>query len=189
MAAYYPQSRAGLRNIAGVGQVKLNRYGDAFLEIIKPYCEKHGLRELPPSTPNGKSGSAEQTADRQRSSPEIGERTRLVAEAFNDGVTLKVLMERHQVTKGTILEHLTKYVLTGNPLRKQEDLQTLTTVTNEQRMAAFRAFEELGPTMLKPIFERLNGTVNYDELKILRLLFLIHQKLDETAGPAWDGVS
>jgi ATP-dependent DNA helicase RecQ len=188
MAAYYPQSRAGLRNIAGVGQVKLNRYGDAFLEIIKPYCEKHGLKELPSSTSSGRSGSAEQPADRQRSSPEIGERTRLVAEAFNDGVPLKVLMERHQVTKGTILEHLTKYVLTGNHLRKQADLQTLTTVTNEQRMVAFRAFEELGPTMLKPIFERLNGTVNYDELKILRLLFLIDQKSGETAGPAWDGV-
>jgi ATP-dependent DNA helicase RecQ len=110
-----------------------------------------------------------------------------VAEAFNDGVTVKVLMERHQVTRGTILEHLTKYMLTGNPLRKQEDLQTFTTVTNEQRMAAFRAFEELGPTMLKPIFERLNGAVNYDELKILRLLFLIDQKSGETAGPAWDG--
>ena len=188
MAAYYPQSRASLMNIAGVGQVKLNRYGDAFLEIIKPYCEKHGLKEHLPSTSDGKSNSPEQPADRQRSSPEIGERTRLVAEAFNDGVTVKVLMERHQVTRGTILEHLTKYVLAGNHLRKQEDLQTLTALTTEQRMTALAAFEELGPTMLKPIFEKLNGTVNYDELKFLRLLFLIDQKSRESTGPSWDGI-
>ena len=46
-----------------------------------------------------------------------------MAEAFNEGVTVKVLMERHQVTMSTILEHLTKYLQAGNLLRRQEDLQ------------------------------------------------------------------
>ena len=45
MAAYYPQSSESLLNIAGVGQVKLEKYGDAFLEVIKTYCEKHKLKE------------------------------------------------------------------------------------------------------------------------------------------------
>src|SRR6266498_1320944 len=43
MAAYYPQSFGSLLNISGVGQVKLRQYGEAFLSIIVPYCEKHGL--------------------------------------------------------------------------------------------------------------------------------------------------
>jgi ATP-dependent DNA helicase RecQ len=45
MAAYYPQSSASLLTISGVGQVKLRQYGDAFLEIIKAYSDKHGLKE------------------------------------------------------------------------------------------------------------------------------------------------
>ena len=183
MAAYYPQSNANLLNIAGIGQVKLNRYGGAFLEIIKTYCEKHGLKELHPTRSNGRTASPQQSTEKQRSSVEIGERTRLVAEAFNEGITVKDLMERHQVSRGTILEHLTRYILAGNRLHKQNELDRLTSVTSDQKLAAFSAFGELGPDLLKPIFDTLNGSVNYDELKILRLLYLIDRKTGETARP------
>ncbi|MGE5376156.1 MAG: RecQ family ATP-dependent DNA helicase, partial [Bacteroidota bacterium] len=189
MAAYYPQSMAGMLNISGVGQAKLNRYGQAFLEIIKPYCEKHGLKELPPSPSDGNSGSAEKPSRKRKDDVEIGERTRLVAEAFNEGLTVKALMQRHQVTQGTILEHLTKYLLAGNHLRKQDGLLDLTSITPEHRTAAFAAFQELGPTILKPVFDKLNGNVNYDDLKLLRLLYLIEQNSKETAGPSLSGMS
>ena len=183
MAAYYPLSHASLLNIAGIGQVKLNRYGGAFLEIIKSYCEKHGLKELHPTRSNGRTASPQQSPEKKRSSVEIGEQTRLVAEAFNEGNTIQDLMERHQVSRGTILEHLTKYMLAGNRLRKQEELDRLTSVTSDQKLAAFSAFDERGPDLLKPVFDTLNGSVNYDELKILRLLYLIDRKTGETTGP------
>ena len=120
--------------------------------------------------------------------PEIGDRTRLVAEAFNEGIAVKDLMERHQVSRGTILEHLIKYMLAGNRLRKQEELDRLTSVTSDQKLASFSAFDEIGPDLLKPIFDALNGSVNYDELRILRLLYLIDRKAEERAGPDWNAV-
>ena len=189
MAAYYPQSNASLLSIAGVGQVKLNRFGAPFLEIIKSFCEKHALKELHPSPSNGKSVSPGQPAEKSKSTVEIGERTRLVAEAFNEGVTVKVLMERHQVTRSTILEHLTKYLQAGNLLRRQEDLQNLTSVTPEQKLAAFAAFNGLGSELLRPIFDKLNGTINYEDIKILRLMYLIEQKVTQTDGPNWDALT
>ena len=189
MAAYYPQSKASLLNIAGVGQMKLNRYGEAFLEIIRPYCEKHGLQELRSAPSNGKTVSPRQTSEKQKSSLEIGERTRLVAEAFNEGMAVNELMERHQVSRGTILEHLTKYVLAGNRVRKKEELDRLTSVTSDQKLATFAAFDKLGPDLLKPVFDTLNGSVNYDELRILRLLYLVDRKAGEPGGPGWDLVT
>ena len=184
MAAYYPQSRAGLLRMSGVGQTKLDRYGSAFLEVVRSYCEKHGLKEQDPSPPNGKSLTPQKPAGEIKGGPEIGERTRLMAEAYNQGTTVKELMERHQVTMGTILEHLTKYGMAGNTLRYDGELDTLVTVTSEQKGAAFAAFKEFGPPLLKPVYEKLNGTLNYDLLRILRLLYLIDQKAKETAGPA-----
>ena len=80
------------------------------------------------------------------------------------------------MTRGTILEHLTKYTMADKKLRNSEDLQTLTSASPEQRQAAFAAFDELGPTYLKPVFDKLNGTLNYDDLKILRLLYLISRQ-------------
>jgi hypothetical protein len=146
-----------------VGQVKLHQYGEVFLEVIAAYCDKHGLQENP------------KTPTREKS--DANRRYVLVSEAYNAGETVQSLMERYRVTAGTILEHLGRYLAAGNRLRKGEDLQALTAVTPEQQKAAFAAFDELSPTFLKPVFDRLHGELNYDDLKILRMLYLMsHQE-------------
>jgi ATP-dependent DNA helicase RecQ len=96
-----------------------------------------------------------------------------VSEAYNAGETVQSLMERYHVTAGTILEHLTRYIAAGKTLRSGDDLAALTSVTPEQKQAAFAAFDELGTTFLKPVYDRLHGALNYDDLKILRLLYMI----------------
>lgn len=159
MAAYYPQSTGSLLNISGVGQVKVRQYGSMFLEVIRGYCEKHGLREKQKETIREKSDS--------------NRRYFLVGEAYNAGDTVQSLMERYQVTAGTILDHLTRYLNAGNSLRNGEDLHELTSATPEQKQAAFVAFDEFSPTFLKPIYEKLDGELNYDQLKILRMLYMI----------------
>jgi ATP-dependent DNA helicase RecQ len=165
MAAYYPRSITSLLTISGVGQVKLRQYGKAFLEVINSYCEKHGLQEH----------RKEQTREKSDS----GRRYVLVAEAYNAGESMASLMERYHVTAGTILEHLTRYLAAGKGLRNGADLESLTPAAPEQREAAFAAFEELSPAFLKPVYDRLNGALTYEDLKILRLLYLISQQVKE----------
>ncbi len=162
MAAYYPQSAESLLNISGVGRVKQRQYGDTFLNTIKAFCDEHGLAEKPKKNSREKS-------DR-------GRRYFLVGEAYNAGETVESLMARYQVTAGTILSHLTRYLSAGNTLRNGEDLQAMTSATPEQQRAAFVAFDELSPTYLKPVYDQLNGELSYDELKILRMLYLTSQQ-------------
>lgn len=173
MAAYYPQSRESLLKISGVGQVKLSQYGEAFLNVIKEYCVKHGLEERAHALTTS-TGSVQRPSlsHKGRGESELGERTRIVGETFNEGGTIQSLMERQGVTKGTILDHLTKYAMAGNQLRNGGDLQAVTSATPEQQQATFAAFDEAGTMYLKPVFDKLNGALNYDELKILRLLYL-----------------
>jgi ATP-dependent DNA helicase RecQ len=171
MAGYYPQSSESLLEISGVGQVKLQKYGDTFLEVIRAYCEKHALKESFPSHPS--SNGREKSTIRSREDGELSERTRIIAEAFNEGATIPTLMERYQVTKGTILEHLTKFMMAGKKLRSGEDLHSLTSATPAQQQQAFAAFDELGPTFLRPVFDKLSGALSYDDLKILRMMYLI----------------
>jgi len=162
MAAYYPQSMRSLLNISGVGQVKSSQYGDAFLEVIKTYCEKHELNEKQKETVREKSDS--------------NRRYVIIAEAYNAGETVQSLMQRYQVTSGTILEHLARYLAAGNRLRTGSDLASLITATPEVQQAAFNAFDELSPTFLSPVFNKLSGTVTYDDLKILRMLYMISRQ-------------
>lgn len=161
MAAYYPQSIASLLTISGVGQVKLSHYGEPFLEVIQDYCQKHGLQEGRKEAPRTKNDSHRRYV--------------LVAEAYNAGETVQSLMDRYQVTAGTIIDHLMRYLVAGNQIRNGADLETFTSVTAEQKQAAYAAFAELGTTFLKPVHEKLQGALNYDELKILRMLYMISQ--------------
>jgi hypothetical protein len=63
--------------------------------------------------------------------------------------------------------------MAGNKLHNGESLQAFASATPDQQQAVFAAFDELSSTYLKPIFDKLNGALSYDELKILRLLYLI----------------
>jgi len=162
MAAYFPQSSDSLFTISGVGQVKLRQYGNAFLGVIRAYCDQHGLKEKQKKVTREKSDS--------------NRRYVLVSEAYNRGETVQSLMERYRVTEATILGHLTRFLLAGNTLRNGEDLGELTSTTPEQQQAAFAAFDELSPAFLKPVYDRLNGELNYDELKILQILYMVSQR-------------
>jgi ATP-dependent DNA helicase RecQ len=164
MAAYAPQSPERLLDISGVGKVKARQYGEAFLEVLRSYCQKHNLPEKTPTKIKAKK--------EPRAREQLGGRSVLVAEAFNAGENIAALMERYNVTAGTILDHLARYAETGKPIHRAEELLALSSASPDQQAAAFAAFTGLGTARLKPVFEQLNGALNYDELKILRLCFL-----------------
>ncbi|MCK4797833.1 MAG: HRDC domain-containing protein [Spirochaetes bacterium] len=44
MAIYFPQDMSTFRNIKGVGESKLNKYGELFLKEIVEYCTKHNIK-------------------------------------------------------------------------------------------------------------------------------------------------
>ena len=161
MAAYFPQSSESLLTISGVGQVKAQQYGAPFLEVIREFAEKHKLHEKP----KGK----------QQEKSEVGQRTLLIGELYNGGETVQSLMAKYQVTSQTILDHLTRFVAAGNALQHVTGLEAMTSASEAQKQAVFAAFDEVGTAMLKPVFDKLNGTMNYDDLKVLRLIYMTEQ--------------
>ena len=163
MSAYFPQARESLLNISGVGKVKYERYGAAFLALIKEYCRSNKLDE--------KYKTPARVADK-----DAGRRYIVVGEAYNAGESIQDLMKRYAVTADTILNHLARFIMAGNPLRSAEDLIALSNLSPDQQLAVFKAFDTMGPDMLKPVYDKFNGTVNYDELRILRLCYLCEER-------------
>jgi len=82
------------------------------------------------------------------------------------------LVGYYQVQQATVLEHLTRFSMEGHPLRVGDDLLQLSTLPGKQQEAVLEAFKDLGSDYLRPVFDRLNGEVNFNELKVLRLRFL-----------------
>jgi ATP-dependent DNA helicase RecQ len=175
MAAYFPQSLQSMLNINGVGKVKLDQYGETFVALIKDYCKKHKIAEKVKDSVREKGVRSKPKPSARGSATdeaEVGMRATLIAESYNAGESVGSLMERYRVTVNTILGHLTEYAAAGNSLRSGSDLQAYTSTSPDAQQAAIEAFDELGAAYLKPVFEKLEGKVNYDELKILRLMYL-----------------
>lgn len=160
MAAYFPQTKEGLLNMSGMGKVKYEKYGTDFLAIIQGYARDHKLEEK------------YKTPMRDKDKAEVGGRSIMIGEAYNAGENVEALMVRYNVSADTILNHLVKFIGAGNQLRSSGDLISLSKLSPDQQQKVFQAFDELGADMLKPIHEKLNAQINYDELKILRLCYI-----------------
>lgn len=163
MAYFYPQSKDSLSPLYGVGDAKNAKYGDVFVGIIKKYAQDNNLQE--------RRKSIQKVASKKTSSKKHEQ----VGESFNEGSSIKLLAEEHGVKEMTILNHLRDYLKDGNELRIEGILE-LSELSERQRDEVTKAFEKIGPELLKPVYEHLDKAIGYDELRVLQLYYLASKK-------------
>ncbi|MBU1902161.1 MAG: DNA helicase RecQ [Proteobacteria bacterium] len=160
MATFFPQSDVSLMDIHGVGAVKQEKYGPLFLDMIREYCRTHQIEEHP-------KGIRKKPTE---VSPSIGKRRHVVVgELFNSGQTVSNIMEKFNIKRDTVLNHLFNYFQERNGIIESNEFLSLSTVSPEQKEFILERFEEFGIERLGPVFDALDGEVDYEELKILRL--------------------
>jgi ATP-dependent DNA helicase RecQ len=164
MATYCPQSPQRLAEMDGVGQVKLERYGQAFLTVLRDYCAAHGLaeRSKAPRVLPGQIGLIDGLAKRRF--VEVGE-------LFAAGYSVEQLQIQYGVQRSTIVGHLYNYQRSGAPVDGQR-VRAVSTLGPEQQEQVLALFDELETEALTPIFQALNGAISYEELHIMRVVYL-----------------
>jgi ATP-dependent DNA helicase RecQ len=165
MASYFPQSRASLAQIYGLGDVKLKRYGADFLALIQTYCQERGITEQP------KTRRAGQTSGR---STGRGKRSTEIAEMFNSGQEIDEIAQQFNILPSTVINHLGNAVQAGIDLR-QTDLLARSQLPTDRQRQVLNAFAEHGADYLRPVYDALGETVGWDELRLLRLYYIIQQ--------------
>jgi ATP-dependent DNA helicase RecQ len=169
MAAFYPVTAERMLDINGVGQVKYARYGQTFSDLIAQFCAEH---QIVTDTLKGKASTSTAAPTPTARRDGVKPRQEVVGEAYNGGESVTDLCTRLQVQPDTIFDHLVKYALSGNPLRKSDDFLALSNLSPEVQAQVLAACTELGVERLRPLFERMGEAVSYEELKILRLHYL-----------------
>ena len=164
MAFYYPQTQESFIKLYGIGRSKLEKYADAFLDIIRMYCQTHQLQEKQQSSVVNQSFTAPQSNNEKSHHKAIGK-------LFNQGHTIDQLASDFGVKRNTIIDHLYRYISQNGSLQKQY-LIANSSLTKVQWQSALSSFSRLGTNLLRPIFDDLNETISYDELKIVRLYVL-----------------
>ena len=164
MVTDFPQTENEFLRIGGVGVKKLESYGATFLSIIKNYIKNNDVKQK----------VVKQTTRIKKSALDEP-RHRVVAKAYNDGSSITELAEEYNVQEQTIVNHLARFTNEGNRIRLDGLLERVTIDKSKQKKV-FNEFDENGTVTMRNIFEKFNGEISYNELHLLRVIYLNNRK-------------
>jgi len=164
MATDFPQTDNEFLRIGGVGIKKLESYGATFLTIIKNYVKNNDVKQ----------NSTKHTI-RIKKSLHDEPRHRVVSKAYNDGSSITDLALEYNVQEQTIINHLARFTNEGNKVRLDGLLENVTIDKSNQKKV-FSEFDKNGTVTMKNIFEKFNGEISYNELHLLRVIYLNNHK-------------
>jgi len=108
MATYLPHDETEMRKISGVGDLKLEKYGADFVEVIKDYCDLNNLT----SRINLKSPKREPKKRTKRDA--YGKDTyHYSLDMFLSGLSVAEIAESREMARTTIETHLVRFISSG----------------------------------------------------------------------------
>ncbi|MBA4549677.1 DNA helicase RecQ [Thermoactinomyces intermedius] len=141
MCRRLPVTEEEMQAISGVGEMKFQKYGAHFLQIIQEYVQKHGEKPAREKT-TGKPSSHF-----------------ITYQMFLQGKSIPEIAKERNLTRGTIEDHLLRAGLEGLEL----DWDAF--IPKEYEALIMEKVEELGAQKLRPIKEALPEAVDYMAIK------------------------
>jgi ATP-dependent DNA helicase RecQ len=165
LARIRPGSLESLLGVRGIGERKAAELGERVVQHIVAYCQEHKL-EL-----DAASGSRRKRvrdmgappADDKSASPAIrlSQSLRAAFELFADGCSIEEAASTLGRARSTTVQYLTKYILT----RKPKQLDPWVDEDTYQQIAEIAC--DVGTAALAPIFNKLEGRVPYDVIRLV----------------------
>ncbi len=162
MAQYLPQSRENFARITGVGEKKLEEFGEQFVSIITRFAERKSLKEdTPPRERRGRR-SANGAGTTYDETKRLLEQMRSIEE----------IASMRGLAPGTIIQHIETLIKRGDSL----DIRYLR--LPEQQIEEMReAFSRFQGEALKPVFDAFGGKYSYDQLRLGRVFLTLEAVL------------
>jgi ATP-dependent DNA helicase RecQ len=154
MATFLPHDLSEMRKISGVGELKLQKYGADFLEVVRDYCEKNDLASrIELKLPKRERKQRTKRNEKGQSTYEIS------LEMFREGFSVEEIARLRGMTRSTIEIHLVRFIQSGEitvedfvPENKIESIKD-----------AIEKFRDIGA--LSPIKEFLGENYTYGEIR------------------------
>lgn len=145
MCRYFPIDERSMLNIKGVGQAKFAKYGRLFLEKIQDFVQTNEIQEASIPAPIKNDNVNQQMQP-----------SHLVSyHYYKDGMTIEEIAKERKFSKITVQKHIVRSIQEGHSINWDE----LCDEETEKRILL--TFREIGGDKLKPIWEALNGEIDY----------------------------
>lgn len=162
MARYRPSTLAAMHLVYGVGEAKLEEYGQGFLGVIHRHRKQRGLAlDIARVSP---AGSFTSRTPRVRSERRNRERTQVVDKAFRlfaEGAIVEDVMHQVERSRSWVVDELSNFIRETRP----GSIATWVPPATYQQIA--QAARQVGSDRLKPIHVALGEKVDYDLIRLV----------------------
>lgn len=149
MSEYCPTDRRALRKIKGVGDTKLDRYGDEFLSVIEQYV---GPRQIESQNLSDVSGT--------RDKKDVDTPSHILTlNLFQEGLSLAEIAAERNLKLITIQDHLMRCGMEGY------EIDWSLFIPEKQEATILAAIRKLGAGRLKALKDALPAEVDYAAIK------------------------
>ena len=139
-----PRTENALIKIAGMGKIRVSKYGEEILEAIEGYCKENGINKF-----------NEQKKEDKKPTKQI------TFELFTSGLSIKEIAKERSLTVGTIENHLANYITSG-------DIDVLELIELKRYKKILHEIEEAGDVKgLTSLKEKVDPSITYMELKMV----------------------
>ncbi|HMG90809.1 MAG TPA: RecQ family ATP-dependent DNA helicase, partial [Chryseolinea sp.] len=153
LATYLPHNKDEFQKISGFGDVKIEKYGKHFWNVVAAYCTKHGLgsRIHLKEVRRPRNGRPERETETKQQSYEL----------FMKGFSVHQIAELRNLSTDTIEGHLAFYLQRGKI--------AITQLMETPRVnAIMNAIEKTPSSSMTPITELLGDTFTYGQIRMVR---------------------
>ncbi len=160
LATYLPMNLNDLGKISGFGNVKVGKYGAAFLSVVKSFCKENHLTSPMGLKDNGKKKHAGE--------PKMGDSKQYSLQLFRQGRNPAQIAAMREISLNTVESHLAYFIRIG-----ELDIHLL--VPKEKVKRILQEAQSMEDNRLAPLKERLGDDYSYAEIRAA-LNFWLHLK-------------
>jgi len=156
MSAYRPSTLDRMLNVSGIGKVKLNSYGQVFLDAIRQHCESGSIG----MDVHWKSSSPEMTLTARPVRTSSTSKKSVTIPMLREGRPFSEIAEAAGVAPGTVVSHLLD-------LMQEETISSIDAwipIGEQQKIIA--AANVVGREKLKPIYDHLEQMIGYEIIRL-----------------------
>ncbi len=168
LARQRPSSLGGLTRIHGIGTQKQKEFGADVLNTIRTWCQEHNL-ELNVQT---SSQIVARTASQSRASRTSKDTSGEYFDLFEQGLSIEDVALQLDRAADTVGKYLAEYL----KAHRISDIDAW--IPRDVQQLVQQAIGQVGCERLKPVFEHLEGQIDYTRIRIVATAWELQQDSD-----------
>lgn len=163
-------------DISGVGNSKLNKYGDKFMDKIKEYIEEKNIEvnwSFNSKNKNISFGEVKNKDDNKNEKDDKRKSYDITVDFLRDGKSMKEIAEERSLALSTIMNHIQQYVSEENKI--DFELRFDDFFNEEEEIIIIEAINKVGYSKLKDIKEIVPAKISYDAIRAVVLKKVINE--------------